>query len=175
MAGQVAAPFVGFDQHFVGDDVELFLDFALHVLALGAAQHAAQRAFVDGVADALAGARHHFQQQAQLPGDEAVHALLFDQVAGEADFVCHENSPYSASARVTTSRTSLLRSGRRPRGRWPRGRAAPGFGQLLPAVQGARQAGSHLRVDGVELDHAVAPEHIACRVRRWKAPGLALQ
>jgi hypothetical protein len=64
--GQVAAPFVGLDQHLVGDDVELLLDLALHVLALGAAQHAAQRALVDGVADALAGARDHFQQQAQL-------------------------------------------------------------------------------------------------------------
>ena len=30
---QVAAPFVGFDQHLVGDDVELLLHLALHVLA----------------------------------------------------------------------------------------------------------------------------------------------
>jgi hypothetical protein len=44
---QVAAPFVGLDQHFVGDDVQLLLDLALHVLALGRAQHAAERALVD--------------------------------------------------------------------------------------------------------------------------------
>ena len=81
----MAAPFVGLDQHLVGDDVELLLHLALHVLAAGAAQHAAQGALVDGVADALAGACHHFQQQAQLGRDVAVDALLFDQVAGEGN------------------------------------------------------------------------------------------
>ena len=33
--GQVAAPFVGVDQHLVGDDVELLLHLALHVFAAG--------------------------------------------------------------------------------------------------------------------------------------------
>ena len=32
---QVAAPFVGFDQHFIGDDVQLLLDLSLHVFAVG--------------------------------------------------------------------------------------------------------------------------------------------
>lgn len=86
---QVAAPFVGLDQHLVGDDVQLLLDFALHVLAAGRAQHVADGALVDGLADALAGAGHDFQQQAQLAGDEAVHALLLDQVAGQADVFLH--------------------------------------------------------------------------------------
>ena len=36
----------------------------------------------------LAGARDHFEQQAQLAGIEAVRALLFDQVAGEAEIFC---------------------------------------------------------------------------------------
>jgi hypothetical protein len=81
----VAAPFVGLDQHLVGDDVQLLLHLALHVLAAGRAQHAAQGALVDGLADALAGAGHHFEQQAQLARDVAVDALLLDQVAGEAD------------------------------------------------------------------------------------------
>ena len=53
--GEVTAPFVGFDQYFVGNDVEFFLHFALHVLAAGAAQDIAQGAFVDCVTDALAG------------------------------------------------------------------------------------------------------------------------
>ena len=47
------------DVNFVGDDVQLLLYFALHVLAVGAAQHAAERAFVHGLADAFAGAGNH--------------------------------------------------------------------------------------------------------------------
>jgi len=81
--GEVAAPLVGFDQHIVGDDVELFLDFTLHVFALGGAQHATERALVDGQADAFAGAGHHLQQQAQLGWDEPACALLLNEVAGE--------------------------------------------------------------------------------------------
>ncbi len=80
---QVAAPFVGFNQHFVGDDVQFFLDFALDVFTFRGTQHTAQRAFVDGQADALAGTGHHFQQQAQLRWNGTVDALLFDQVAGQ--------------------------------------------------------------------------------------------
>jgi ATP-binding cassette subfamily F protein 3 len=39
----VAAPFVGLDQHFVGDDVQLFLYLALNVFTVRRAQHAAQK------------------------------------------------------------------------------------------------------------------------------------
>jgi hypothetical protein len=66
---QVAAPFVGFEQDFVGDDVQLLLHFALHVFGVGRAEHFAQRAFADRVADGFAGARHHFDQQAQFGRD----------------------------------------------------------------------------------------------------------
>jgi hypothetical protein len=45
------------------------------------AQHAPQCALVHGLADALAGARDHFQQQPQFRGDQAAAALLFNQVA----------------------------------------------------------------------------------------------
>jgi len=89
----VTAPLVGFDQHFVGNDVQFLLNFALHVLAVGAAQHAAERAFVHGLADAFAGAGNHLQQQAQVAGDVAVNALLLDEVTGEADGFCHGGSP----------------------------------------------------------------------------------
>ncbi len=82
---QVAAPFVGFNQGFVGDDVQLFLHFALHVFAAGGAHDFAQLAFVHGKADALAGAGNHFQQQAQLRGDAAIDPLFFHQVTGKAD------------------------------------------------------------------------------------------
>ena len=40
------------------------------------------------MADALAGARDHFDQQAQLRRDAAVLALLLDEVAGEAEILC---------------------------------------------------------------------------------------
>ena len=87
---QVAAPFVGFDQGFIGDDVQLLLHFALHVFAAGGAHDVTQLALVHGKADALAGAGDDFQQQTQLAGDQAVHALLLDQVAGQADVFLHE-------------------------------------------------------------------------------------
>ena len=81
----MAAPFVGFDQHIVGDDVQLLLDLALDVFALGLghAKHSSQRALVDGQADALAGPRNHLQQQPQLRRNGAVPALFFDQIAGQ--------------------------------------------------------------------------------------------
>src|SRR5258708_6770291 len=40
-------------------------------------------------------------------------------------------------------------------------RAAVGLGQAAPAVHHARQARGELRVDAVEFEHAVGPEHIA--------------
>jgi hypothetical protein len=82
----VTAPFVGFEQHFVGDDVQFLLHFALHVFALGTAQHTTQSAFVHGVADAFASARHHFKQQTQVGRDVAFVALLLDQITGEGNF-----------------------------------------------------------------------------------------
>ena len=45
------------------------------------------------------------------------------------------------------------------------GGAAQRLDQLLPAVQRPRQPRGHLRVDRVELDHALAPVHVARRVR----------
>ena len=86
---QVTAPFVGLDQHLVGDDVELLLHLALHVLATSHTQDAGQVALAHGLADALASPRHHLEQQTQLGGDVAVFALLFDEVAGEGDALAH--------------------------------------------------------------------------------------
>ena len=110
----MAAPFVGLDQYLIGDDVELFLHFALYVFALRAAHHLAQGTLVDGLADAFAGARHHFKQQAQLRWDVAFQALLFHQVTCQGNSFRHVLllviAIHSASARLTTSRTSLLRS-----------------------------------------------------------------
>ena len=60
--GEIAAPFVGFEQDFVGEDVEFFLDFALDVLRFVAAQDVPECAFAYGMADDLAGAADDFQQ-----------------------------------------------------------------------------------------------------------------
>jgi hypothetical protein len=107
------------------------------------------------MADALAGARHHLDQQAQLPGDVAVLALLLDEVLGQADALAHVNvlqvdSCCSRDARLTISgavTTSLVGSGRlggHAGNRLARG-AAVGLGELAPAVSaragGRRAAG----------------------------------
>ena len=86
----MAAPFVGLNQHFVGNDIKLFLDFALHVFAAGAAHHVTERAFVDRAADAFAGAGDHFDQQAQLGRNVAVKTLLLNQVARQGNFLGHQ-------------------------------------------------------------------------------------
>jgi hypothetical protein len=75
---QSAAPFVGLDQHLVGDDVEFLLGFALDVGRGGAAQHAAQCAATHRVGNRFDRARHRFQQQAQVRV-HAVVALATDQ------------------------------------------------------------------------------------------------
>jgi hypothetical protein len=72
---------------------------ALYVFAAGAAQHFTQSAFVDRYGDALAGARHHFYQQAQLGGDAAMLALLFNKVLGEADTL-HGTGLYLANNKM---------------------------------------------------------------------------
>jgi len=54
-AGEVAAPLVGADHDVVGDDVELLLRFALHVLGIQRAHDAQQCALVDDVGNRLAG------------------------------------------------------------------------------------------------------------------------
>ncbi|MNT86846.1 hypothetical protein D3C72_2271850 [compost metagenome] len=80
----MAAPLVGLEEDFVGQHVELLLHLALHVLAAGAAQHATQRALGHRMADLLAGARHHLDEEAQV-GRSVVAASLFDQVATEGN------------------------------------------------------------------------------------------
>ncbi|MNS65050.1 hypothetical protein D3C72_981990 [compost metagenome] len=82
---QVAAPLVGVEQHFIGDDVQLLLGLALHIAGAGRAEHAREGALAHGVGNGLAGARHHLDQQPELRLDRVVLALLLDQVAGEAD------------------------------------------------------------------------------------------
>ncbi|MNT80217.1 hypothetical protein D3C72_2196490 [compost metagenome] len=81
----MAAPFIRFEQDLVGDDVEFFLYFALHVFRVGRAQHFTQRTLADGVADGLAGARDDFDQQAQFGRNAVVRALLFNQVLRKTD------------------------------------------------------------------------------------------
>jgi hypothetical protein len=81
--GEVAAPLVGLQERLVGDHVELLLHLALDVLGVEIAEHAAERALVDRMADGLAGARHDLDQQAQLGGQGGLAALLFDEELGQ--------------------------------------------------------------------------------------------
>ncbi len=75
----MAAPFGGFDEHLVGDDVQLLLRLALHVLAARAAQHADQRALVDVVRDLLAGHDHIADQAGEIAARlSRDRALFFD-------------------------------------------------------------------------------------------------
>ena len=133
--GKVAAPFVGLDQHFVGDDVQFFLHLALHVLTVRRSQHAAQCALVDGLADAFACACHHFKQQPQMRRNVAFGALLLDQVARQGNFGGHTDlfgfrndlSQTKRGKRLLARHCSNLPSPQR--GRWLRvqhcGRARP--------------------------------------------------
>ena len=65
-SGQVTAPFIGFNQYIVGNDVEFLLDLTLYVFASSRAHDiaklTAQCAFVDGMANAFASASYHFKQ-----------------------------------------------------------------------------------------------------------------
>jgi hypothetical protein len=106
--GQMSAPLIGVDQHIVGDDVELLLHFALHVAGAGGAEHVAQCAFVHGDADAFAGAGDHFDEQAQLGRDDAVLALLLDEIAGEVDGLGHGES-LEGKGRAAISRPGRVR------------------------------------------------------------------
>ncbi|MNJ69194.1 hypothetical protein D3C77_655170 [compost metagenome] len=79
----MAAPFVGFKQDLVGQHVQLLLHFALDVFAFQAAQDAAQGALADRMADGLAGARDHFDQQSHFRRQGLGGALLLHQVLSE--------------------------------------------------------------------------------------------
>lgn len=83
-AGQVAGPFVGFQQDLVGHHVQLLLHLALHVLGAHAAEHAAQRALGHRMADFLAGTRHDLDEEAQV-GRGVVAAGLLDQIAAQGN------------------------------------------------------------------------------------------
>ena len=155
---EVAAPFVGLDQHLVGDDVELLLHLALHVFAVGAAQHVAERALVDGDRDVLAGARDDLDQQPQLARDAAMFALLLDEVLGQADAFAHAAS--SACGDDLAHVVAQVGLGGDAGDGLVR-RAAVGLGQHAPAVHHARQPRGHLRVQRVELEQPVGPEDVA--------------
>ena len=80
----MAAPFVGFEEDLVGDHIEFLLHFALHVLAVQAAQHAAEGALGHLMTDRLAGPCHDFDKETQV-GRGIVAASLLDQVAAQGD------------------------------------------------------------------------------------------
>jgi hypothetical protein len=83
-AGQVTAPFVGFEQDFVGHHVEFLLHFALNVFSTHAAEHTTQGAFGYCVADFLARTRHHFDKEAQI-GRSVIAAGLLNQIATQGN------------------------------------------------------------------------------------------
>ena len=109
-AGQVAAPLVGFEQDLVGDHVELLLHLALYVLAVQAAQHAAEGAFGHLVADGLASPCHNFDKEAQI-SRRVMAASLFDQVAAEGDAGHGQLRIGKNCAQFNPSRRALLPAG----------------------------------------------------------------
>ena len=78
-ARQMATPLVGFHQNIVGNNVQLFLRFALNILGACAAQHARQRAFANIHRDGLAGPGDDLDQQPQLRLNGVGRALLLNQ------------------------------------------------------------------------------------------------
>jgi hypothetical protein len=81
----MSAPFIGFKQYFVGEQVQFFLNLTLNILAACAAQHLAERAFAYRMADGLTGTRKNLYQQSQFGRDAVMQTLLFDQILGKAD------------------------------------------------------------------------------------------
>ena len=145
--GQMAAPFVGFEQGLVGDHIELLLHFALNVLGSGLAQDAGQVTLAHAITDSLAGARHHLEQEPQLGWNQVFFALFFDQILREADLLVHLGFLGDAIRRVPCRRLQA----RRAIGRWSRPvrvRPASGAGALhrtcaigrVPAQGGRRSA-----------------------------------
>src|SRR5690606_35643692 len=70
--------------------------FSLHVFCALAAQYAAECAFAYCMADALAGAGNNFDQLAQIGINDAVIALLFQQVLCQCDLSHVQIPGYSA-------------------------------------------------------------------------------
>ena len=56
----MTAPFIGFNQDLIGNDVQFFLNLTLNIFNVCAAQNATQGAFVHGMADAFAGPCNNF-------------------------------------------------------------------------------------------------------------------
>ena len=52
---------------------------------------------------------------------------------------------------------------------------AVGFGQFLPAIQCARQACGHLRVDGIQGKHLLGPEHITGTIGAMKGARVGMK
>jgi hypothetical protein len=77
---ELAAPLVRLHQHLVGDHVELLLRLALDVLRADDVADARERALPHRVADHLARAGDHLEQEPELRRDRAGAALLLDQV-----------------------------------------------------------------------------------------------
>ena len=98
--GEVAAPFVGFEQDVVGDDVEFLLRFALDVAGPGAAQHIGEGTLADVDRNGLAGPGDDFNQKTEVGGNDVFVALLLDEVARQRDF-CHGNRESEGSLNYT--------------------------------------------------------------------------
>ena len=75
---QVTTPLGGFDEHFIGDDVQLFLRLTLNVLATCTAQHTDQLAFIDIMCDLLASDDDIADQASEIATDTRDRALFFD-------------------------------------------------------------------------------------------------
>ncbi|MNC89086.1 hypothetical protein D3C83_49840 [compost metagenome] len=81
----MSAPFVRFDQHFIRDDIELFLCLSLDIVCSHRVANSGERTLADRMTDCFACTRDDFDEQSQLGRNAAVIALLLDEILGECD------------------------------------------------------------------------------------------
>ncbi len=104
----MAGPFVGAQEHVVGDHVQFLLILALHVLGAGGAEHPDQRAVVDQIGNHLAGSDDVIEQGGEITGGVLDVTLFLDDELGDRD---------ATVVHGETSILLLLATGPCPKGR----------------------------------------------------------
>ena len=89
----MASPVQRIDHNVMGDDVQFFLYFTLHILRLGATQHTHEIAPVNQMRYFLTGGYNIVQQQTERSRRIGQATLLLNNELGQGHFVSHASSP----------------------------------------------------------------------------------
>lgn len=78
----MTSPLQGIDHHVIGDDIELFLCLALHILGICRAENANQTAAVHGAGYFFTGSQYIVEQRGEITSGTGDMALLLDNELG---------------------------------------------------------------------------------------------